>query len=69
MSRSLGVIIFPDFQILDATGPIAAFEIAARISQGAYALEVLSAEGGPVASTSGVHSGCAIICTDGSASR
>ena len=55
MSRSLGVIIFPDFQILDATGPIAAFEIAARISQGAYALEVLSAEGGPVASTSGVQ--------------
>ncbi|HEV7386217.1 MAG TPA: GlxA family transcriptional regulator [Phenylobacterium sp.] len=55
MTRKIAVIIFPDFQILDATGPIAAFEIAGRISPGAYALEVLAAGGGEVASSSGVR--------------
>jgi transcriptional regulator GlxA family with amidase domain len=55
MTRKIAVVIFPDFQILDATGPIAAFEIAARISPGAYALEVLAAGGGEVASSSGVR--------------
>ena len=29
----IGVLIFPDFQLLDAAGPIAAFEIAARLSR------------------------------------
>src|SRR5437588_5371140 len=55
MTRKIGVVIFPDFQILDATGPIAAFEIAGRISRGAYSLEVLAAGGGEVASSSGVR--------------
>nr|MEA2797849.1 hypothetical protein [Phenylobacterium sp.] len=55
MTRKIAVIIFPDFQILDATGPIAAFEIAGRISPGAYALEVLAAGGGEVASSSAVR--------------
>ena len=26
----IGVLIFPDFQLLDAAGPISVFEIAAR---------------------------------------
>jgi transcriptional regulator GlxA family with amidase domain len=55
MTRKIAVVIFPDFQILDATGPIAAFEIAGRIAPDSYAIEVLSAEGGPVASSSGVR--------------
>src|SRR5258708_13649164 len=55
MTRKIAVVIFPNFQILDATGPIAAFEIADRISPGAYALEVLAAGGGEVASSSGVR--------------
>jgi transcriptional regulator GlxA family with amidase domain len=55
MTRKIGVVLFPDFQILDATGPIAAFEIAGRISRGAYSLEVLAAGGGAVASSSGVR--------------
>jgi transcriptional regulator GlxA family with amidase domain len=55
MTRTIGVVIFPEFQILDATGPIAAFEIAARVSPDAYRIEMLSAEGGEVASTSGVR--------------
>jgi len=55
MTRTIAVIIFPDFQILDAAGPIAAFEIAGRISPGAYALEVLADGGGEIASSSGVR--------------
>ena len=55
MSRRIAVVVFPDFQILDATGPIAAFEIAGRISPGAYAIELVAAGGGEVASSSGVR--------------
>jgi transcriptional regulator GlxA family with amidase domain len=52
--RRIAVLIFPDFQILDATGPIAAFEIAGRYVEGAYDLQVIAAEAGPVRSSSGV---------------
>ncbi|HEY8616421.1 GlxA family transcriptional regulator [Phenylobacterium sp.] len=54
MSRRIAVVIFPGFQLLDAAGPIAAFEIAERYVPGAYELWVLSAEGGEVESSSGV---------------
>ncbi|HLY80665.1 MAG TPA: GlxA family transcriptional regulator [Caulobacteraceae bacterium] len=54
MPHRLGLLIFPDFQILDAAGPIAAFEIAARYAGGHYAIETLSIGGGPVRSSSGV---------------
>lgn len=52
--RRIDFLIFPDFQILDAAGPIAAFEIAARYSPGAYDLHLVAAEAGPVRSSSGV---------------
>ncbi|MGH6996708.1 MAG: GlxA family transcriptional regulator, partial [Phenylobacterium sp.] len=55
MPRTIGVLIFPDFQILDASGPIAAFEIAARLVPGAYDLRVMAREPGPVASSSGLQ--------------
>lgn len=51
--HTVGVLIFPDFQLLDAAGPIAAFEIAGRYAPGAYVIKVLSKDGGPVASSSG----------------
>ena len=54
MPRDLGFLIFQDFQLLDAAGPIAAFEIAGRFVPGAYRLRVLAREAGPVASSSGV---------------
>jgi transcriptional regulator GlxA family with amidase domain len=54
MTRTIGFLIFPDLQILDAAGPIAAFEIAARYVPGAYRLALMAAEPGLVASTSGV---------------
>jgi transcriptional regulator GlxA family with amidase domain len=54
MTRKIGFLIFPDFQLLDAAGPIAAFEIAGRYQPGAYDIQVLSRDGGEVASSSGV---------------
>jgi len=54
MPRTIGFLVYPDFQLLDATGPIAAFEIAARFSPGAYRLVFLSRDGGMIASSSGM---------------
>jgi transcriptional regulator GlxA family with amidase domain len=48
------VVIFPGFQILDAAGPIAAFEIAARFAPGAYSIGVAARSAGLIASSSGV---------------
>jgi|SRR5215217_2185098 len=53
--RILGLLIFPDFQILDVAGPIAAFEIADRFVPGSYEIRVLAKAGGLVASSSGVR--------------
>ena len=53
MTKCIAFIIFPGFQIIDAAGPIGAFEIAARFSPGAYSLDVRAASPGEVASTSG----------------
>lgn len=54
MSRRLELLIFPGFQLLDAAGPIAAFEIASRFSQGAYSLRIVAAVPGIVPSSSTV---------------
>lgn len=54
MTRALGFVLFPGFQILDATGPIAAFEIASRYVPGAYAIRVVASRGRSVASSSGI---------------
>ena len=53
MTRHVGFLIFPDFQLLDAAGPIAAFEIGGAYGGGAYALHVLAQTAGRVASSSG----------------
>ena len=55
MTRTLAVVIFPDFQILDATGPISAFDIARRATGGGYELDLLADGGGAVASNAGVR--------------
>jgi len=54
MTRELAIVIFPGFQLLDAAGPIAAFEIAERYRPDAYSATVLSASGGAVESSAGV---------------
>jgi transcriptional regulator GlxA family with amidase domain len=51
----IGVLVFPDFQILDAAGPISVFEIAARIAGVASSIKLLAAKPGPVRSSSGVE--------------
>ena len=53
MTRTIGFLIFDGFQILDAAGPIAAFEIAGAHVHGAYRLSVLAERTGSVASSSG----------------
>lgn len=53
MTRRLGLVIFPGFQILDAAGPMAAFEIAGRYGEQGYEIRVLAAEPGLVASSAG----------------
>jgi transcriptional regulator GlxA family with amidase domain len=50
--RRIAFLLFDGFQILDAAGPLAAFEIAGRYCEGAYRLDVIAAQGGPVASSS-----------------
>jgi len=54
MSRRIAFLIYPNFQLLDATGPIAAFEIADRYRPNSYSLEVVATAPGRVASSSGV---------------
>jgi transcriptional regulator GlxA family with amidase domain len=51
----IGVLIFPDFQLLDAAGPISVFEIAGRYAGPAPKIRVLAAEPGPIRSSSGVE--------------
>jgi transcriptional regulator GlxA family with amidase domain len=51
----IGILVFPDFQLLDAAGPISVFEIAARYAHGAPSIRVVAVAPGPVRSTSGVE--------------
>ena len=51
----IGILIFPDFQLLDAAGPISVFEVGARYSGKPPAIRVLALNAGPVRSSSGVE--------------
>jgi transcriptional regulator GlxA family with amidase domain len=63
MTKLIGFLIFDDFQLLDAAGPIAAFEIAERHRPGAYRLTVLAKRSGDIASSSGVTMGAVGFCS------
>ena len=52
--RPLWIVLFPGFQLLDAAGPIAAFEVASRFVPGAYPLRLGASVPGAVPSSSGV---------------
>lgn len=55
MSHRLDVLIFPEFQLLDATGPIAAFEMPNCATDPApYRVRLVSRHGGPVRSSAGI---------------
>jgi transcriptional regulator GlxA family with amidase domain len=51
----IGILVFPDFQLLDAAGPISVFEIAARFARQPPSIKVMAATPGPVRSSSGVE--------------
>jgi len=55
MTHRIDVLVFPDFQLLDATGPAAAFEMpnSAR-SPAPYRVRMVSRQGGLVRSSAGV---------------
>jgi transcriptional regulator GlxA family with amidase domain len=55
MTRTVAVVIFPEFQLLDAAGPIAAFELAGReTASQPYRIRIVARSAGPMASSSGV---------------
>jgi transcriptional regulator GlxA family with amidase domain len=51
----IGMLVFPDFQLLDAAGPISVFEIAGRFANQPLPIRVLAVTPGPVRSSSGVE--------------
>jgi transcriptional regulator GlxA family with amidase domain len=51
----IGVLVFPDFQLLDAAGPISVFEIAARVAGKSPAIKTIAVTPGAVRSSSGVE--------------
>lgn len=51
----IGFLIYPRFQLLDAAGPISAFEIARRHTRDVPRVEVLATTAGPVRSSSGAE--------------
>jgi transcriptional regulator GlxA family with amidase domain len=51
----IGVLIFPDFQLMDAAGPISVFEIASRYARRKLPIRAIAATPGPMRSTSGVE--------------
>lgn len=52
--RTVLIVLFPGFQIVDAAGPIGAFEVASRLAGGAYKIRAVASLAGPVPSSSGV---------------
>ncbi len=51
----IAVLIFPDFQLLDAAGPISVFEIAGRYAKAPMPIRLVAAKAGPVRSSSGAE--------------
>ncbi|MEQ1809340.1 MAG: GlxA family transcriptional regulator [Terricaulis sp.] len=52
--RTVLVVLFPGFQIIDAAGPIGAFEVASRFSPDAYELRTVASAAGLIPSSSGI---------------
>jgi transcriptional regulator GlxA family with amidase domain len=56
MTRDIGFLVYPGFQILDLGGPLAAFQMAASLLEGEpYRLRIVSPEGGVIKSSSGLE--------------
>jgi transcriptional regulator GlxA family with amidase domain len=61
MTRTLAFVVFSGFQILDVTGPLAAFEIAGRFTPGAYDVRLIA----PAPSPGAVASSCGVTLSAG----
>lgn len=61
MPRSIAIIVHPGFQLLDAAGPSAAFEMAERFRPGSYKPVLLAPGGGEVESSSGFRLAAAAL--------
>jgi transcriptional regulator GlxA family with amidase domain len=56
MTYNVEILVFPDFQLLDAAGPVTAFEEASRERMPpAYRVRIVARNEGPVESSSGVQ--------------
>src|SRR5215469_2256742 len=56
MTRQIGFLIYPGFQLLDLTGPLDAFHMARRMSGSEpYKIRVVSPTGGLIGSSSGLE--------------
>ena len=56
MTREVRFLVHPGFQLLDLSGPLAAFQMAGRLAAGdPYRLRVVSRDGGAVRSSSGLE--------------
>ncbi|WP_127088252.1 GlxA family transcriptional regulator [Aquabacter cavernae] len=51
----IGILVFPDFQLLDASGPASVFEIAKRFVPTAPPIRMIAMQAGPVRSSCGVE--------------
>lgn len=51
----IGILIFPDFQIMNATGPASVFELARRLVPAAAAVQMIAVQPGAVRSSSSVE--------------
>ena len=54
MVRDIGFVVFPGFQLLDLTGPLAVFEVPSMLGPSPYRLRLLSEHGGLVDSSLGI---------------
>ena len=54
MPRAIAFVIHPAFQLMDAAGPLAVFEIAERFRPGSYQVQLLAPRGGGIESSAGV---------------
>ena len=62
--RTIGIIIHPGFQLLDAAGPVAAFELAEHYQPGSYRLAMLAPGGGEIESSSGMRLSARALSAD-----
>jgi transcriptional regulator GlxA family with amidase domain len=61
MTKTIGFVLFEDFLLLDAAGPITAFELAEGLRPGTYRLLALASASGPTKSSSGLTMGAAAL--------